>query len=141
MKKTKRTAFTWDQEYKAEIPNIRREILGWGDKDNTITNGELFFLCVAMGFSNDTRRPVPARTSDSVRLEDLSADSESMLKIVAISDSETPEDLIDEDLLFDRIESFAAGGLMLLADAVQKEKNFKDWLLNQLLTFGNLNIQ
>jgi hypothetical protein len=135
MKKTKRVAFTWDSVYKPEIPNIEREIQGWGEGVNAIKNGELFLLCVAIGFSTDTKRPVPARKSDSVRMDALSVESLSMLKMVAISNSESPEDLLDEDMLYDRVEEYAAGGLMLLADAVQKEKNFSDWLRNKLLDF------
>ncbi len=135
MKKTKRVAFSWDQEFKPVIPEIEREILGWGERDNSVTNAELFLLCVAMGFATDTTRPVPPRKSDSVRLEALSLDSISMLKLVAMSNSENPEDLVDEDLLYDHIEGLAAGGLMLLADALQKEKNFKSWLLGKLLDF------
>ena len=135
MKKTKRVAFSWDEKYKPELPNIEREILGWGERDNTITNGELFLLCVAVGFSSDTTRPVPARKSDSVRLEALSLDEKAMLKIVAISNSDSADDLLDEDLLFDRIEEYAAGGLMLLVEAIQKEKNFKNWLRIKLLDF------
>ncbi len=136
MKKSKRVAFSWDQEYKPALTDIESEIMGWGEKDNTVSNGELFFLCVAMGFATGTTRPVPARKSDSVRFEAISLESISMLKVVAISNSENPEELIDEDLLFDRIEEYAAGGLMLLADAVQKEKNFKGWLLNKLVVFS-----
>jgi hypothetical protein len=135
MKKTKRVAFSWDQTYKSELPNIEREILGWGERDNTISNGELFFLCVALGFSSDTTRPVPPRKSDSVRLEALSLDERAMLKVVAMSNSDLADDLLDEDLLYDRIEEYAAGGLMILAEAIQKEKNFKKWLSIQLLDF------
>jgi hypothetical protein len=135
MKKTKRTGFTWDQEYKSHIPDIEREISGWGERENTITNADLFMLCVAVGFATGTERPVPPRRTDSARLDAVGLESLAMLKVVAMAKSDNTEDLMDEDLLFDRIESYAAGGLMLLADAVAKNKNFKDWLRGKLLDF------
>lgn len=135
MKKTKRTGFTWDQEYKSHIPDIEREIIGWGERENTITNADLFILCVAVGFSTGTERPVPPRKTDSARLDAVGFESLAMLKVVAMAKSDNTEDLMDEDLLFDRIESYAAGGLMLLADAVAKNKNFKDWLRGKLVDF------
>ena len=135
MKKTKRTGFTWDQEHKSRIPDIEREIMGWGERENTITNAELFTLCVAVGFATGTERPVPPRRTDSARLDAVGLEALAMLKVVAMAHSDNTEDLMDEDLLYDRIESYAAGGLMLLGDAVAKNKNFKDWLRSQLVDF------
>lgn len=136
MRKTKRTGFTWDQDYKNRIPDIEREIAGWGERETSITNADLFLLCVAVGFATGTQRPVPPRKTDSARMDAVGLETLALLKVVAMANSDSTEDLLDEDLLFDRVESYAAGGLMLLADAVDKNKNFKDWLRGKLFDFG-----
>jgi hypothetical protein len=57
-----------------------------------------------------------------------------IFKAIAISDSGSYLILQDEDAVYDIIEQYAAGGLMILANEMKNQGDFSGWLSSKLYT-------
>jgi hypothetical protein len=99
-----------------------------------VDNKEVFMLCLAIGFEAGLKRPVPPRRTDAVRLSYLKDEDLALFRSIALSDSQNPDVLLNEDSVYDIVEQYAAGGLMILAEKIQKDANFADWLTQKLYT-------
>lgn len=134
MNKTARLGLTWDQEYKPYVEQIRESLKGFGVQ-GTPTSTELFLLFLAFGFKFGVKRDVPARKTDGPRFEYINDDQKAMIKSVSLAVSGQSDSLLEEDSLYDLAESLAAGGLMMLADAYNKNADFPTWLKRKLAEF------
>jgi hypothetical protein len=134
--KSKRMGFTWDQEYKYAVDELKASLKGFGELKVEPSNLEIFLLCLAFGQSTGTRRAVPPRKTDGPRFEVLGPEHWALVKSVALAESESSSILLNEDEAFDIVEEFAAGGLMLLAQALASEANFQAWILSELLKWA-----
>lgn len=133
IQKTKRRGFSWDVEFKDYVGKIRDSLKESGSVE--MGNKELFFLCVAIGLKEKVTRDVPARKTDSARLEDLRSEDYAILKAMVISETENSEVLLEEDRLYDRVEQYAAGGLSYLAAQYDSSPDFKTDLIAELYKF------
>lgn len=139
MNRSKRQGFSWDQEFKPTVEHLRVDLKGWGNRGEDPSSAELFLLCLALGFSTGTLRDVPARKTDGPRIDYFQPEQMALIKAVALSEAEAADILIDEDRVYDIVERYAAGGLMLLTQARDSQPNFKDWLRGKLLEYSKLN--
>lgn len=133
MKKTKRVGFSWDQDFKHVVYEIKRDLIGYGsDNGGEPSSTELFLLFMSFGFRENYKRPKPASKSDGPRLEYIKDDQKALIKSIALAEADDSDLLLDEDALYDIAEEYAAGGLALLASAREKP-NFQAWLKSELL--------
>jgi hypothetical protein len=126
LKKAKRVALSWDQDFKPRIQDLSdavQKITG-----DSPSNKSLFMICLGIGFTENVKRDVPPRKSDAVRLEFLKSEDVAVLKSVALAQTRDFEVLLDEDAVYDIVESFAAGGLEFLAKELDSQVNFQSWL-------------
>jgi hypothetical protein len=135
--KSKRVAFTWDQEYKPYVELIKESLHGFGAKDS-LTNTELFILFMCVGFDQGVRRKITGRVSDAARFEYITEMQMSLIKSVGLAEAESADLLLEEDELLTIPEEYAAGGLMLLASAYDSESNFSSWLKTKLVEYTKL---
>lgn len=131
IKKTKRQAFTWDPEFKPSVKDLEYHLLKKSGK-SSISNLNLFMLCLGIGFEAKIKRDVPPRKTDSARLENIPEQHMAIFKAIAISDSGGYLILQDEDAVYDIIEQYAAGGLMILANEMKNQGDFSGWLSSKL---------
>jgi hypothetical protein len=139
--KSKRTALSWDPEFKPNLPDLENFLAKILEK-NSVTNTEIFMLCLGIGFNEGLKRDVPPRKSDAVRLSYLKEGHMAIVKSVAISDTKDDLVLLDEDKIYDIAEQYAATGLMMLSRAMKSEPDFTGWLtallFNQAKEVGSL---
>ena len=121
--KTKRTALSWDQEFKPVVKDLQ-EYLERMTGANSVTNTELFMLCLAVGFEMNKTRPVPPKKSDAVRISYLKEPHLAIMKSVALTHSQDHMILMNEDQIYDVVEQYAAGGLEILAVEMKNQVNF-----------------
>jgi hypothetical protein len=129
--KTKRTALSWDPEFKPFIKNLE-EYLGRMKGANAVTNTDVFMLCLAVGFELDKTRQVPPRKSDAVRISYLKEPHLAIMKSVALSHTQDHMILMNEDKVYDIVEQYAAGGLEILAMQMENQINFETYLVKIL---------
>jgi hypothetical protein len=99
---------------------------------NRISNLDLFMVCLGIGFDAKQKRPTPPRRTDAVRLADIKENTLAIWQAIAIAESGDAKVLLDEDLVFDIIEQYAAGGLMILASEMTNQRDFPGWLSAKL---------
>jgi|LakMenEpi03Aug12_release.lakeMendotaPanAssembly.Ray.scaffolds.fasta_scaffold1394767_1 hypothetical protein len=131
IKKTKRLALSWDQDFKTNLGDLEFHLKKNTEK-NRISNLDLFMLCLGIGFEAKQKRPTPPRKTDAVRLADIKEKTIAIWQAIAVSDTGNPEVLLDEDLVFDIIEQYAAGGLMILSVEMENRPDFAGWLSGKL---------
>lgn len=136
MKYSKRQGFSWDQEFKPYVDILRSELKGFSSSGTEPSSAEIFMLCLALGFSSGTAREVPARKTDGPRLSFFQPEQIAVVKAVALADSDSSDILVDEEAVYDIVEKYAAGGLMLLAKAHDSNNNFRDWLRTKLVEYS-----
>jgi hypothetical protein len=129
--KTKRTALSWDQEFKPVVKDLQ-EYLERMTGANSVTNTELFMLCLAVGFEMNKTRPVPPKKSDAVRISYLKEPHLAIMRSVALSHSQDHMILMNEDQIYDVVEQYAAGGLEILAVEMKNQVNFPVYLVKFL---------
>lgn len=129
--KTKRTALSWDQEFKPVVKDLQ-EYLERMTGANSVTNTELFMLCLAVGFEMNKTRPVPPKKSDAVRISYLKEPHLAIMKSVALTHSQDHMILMNEDQIYDVVEQYAAGGLEILAVEMKNQVNFQAYLVKFL---------
>jgi hypothetical protein len=135
MSKSKRLAFTWDQEYKSPYVDLIKEALsGFGEKTE-VSNTELFMLFMTIGFDAGVRREVRTSKSDAARLEYITESQKAMIKAVGLSQADSAESLLAEDEIYNVSEEFAAGGLFILAKEYDTQPDFAKWLKLKLSKF------
>jgi hypothetical protein len=127
IQKTKRRGFTWDAEFKDYVAKVRDSLKEHGSVE--MGNKELFFLCVAIGIKEQVKRPVPARKTDSARLEDLRDEDFALLKAMVISEVQDFQILLEEDGIYNLVEEYAAGGLAFLASEYDRSADFRNDLV------------
>jgi hypothetical protein len=128
IQKTKRRGFTWDAEFKDYVAKIRDSLKEHGSVE--MGNKELFFLCVAVGLKERLKRPVPARKTDSARLEDLRDEDFALLKAMVISEVQDFQILLEEDNIYNVVEEYGAGGLAFLAAEYDRSADFRNDLVS-----------
>lgn len=126
--KTKRVALAWDPEFKPAVDDLRNFLTRKGDK-KAPTNAELFMLCLGIGFDKGITRKTPPRNSDAIRIEAFK-DSNllAIMQSVALAHSGDYTILMDEDKVFDIVESYAAAGLEILSIEMVQQHDFLAWL-------------
>jgi hypothetical protein len=131
IKKSRRLALSWDQEYKPNLDDLKF----WLDKNsekNKVNNLDIFMLCLGIGLEAKEKRDVPQRKSDAVRLEYLKESTFALMKTIALFDSQDPLVLLDEDKIYDITEQYAAAGLKILTLEMKTQNDFPSWLRQKL---------
>ena len=131
LKKTRRVAMSWNQDLKeSTLPDLKAHVDSICGE--SVSNKQLFFLCMGMGIRSEIMGEIPARKSDSVRLEYLDERDFSLLKSVALAHKKDLKILLDEDAMYDIAEQFASGGLEVFKNEMASQPNFQVWLINVL---------
>jgi hypothetical protein len=132
IKKTKRVAFTWDKDYARPTVDDLKDALKKITK-RTVSSKEIFMLCLGIGFDNQCMREVPPRKSDAIRFGDGITEADfALYNSIALSFAKDYLILLDEDAVYDVVERYAAGGLMILSKELNSQPNFNDWLIQLL---------
>jgi len=131
VKRTKRLGLSWDEDFKPRLEDLKF-FLQKNTEKNRISNLDLFMICLGIGFDSKQKRPTPPRRTDAVRLADIKEKTLAIWQAIAISDSGDAAVLLDEDKLYDIIEQYAAGGLMILSSEMDNQPDFAGWLSAKL---------
>lgn len=140
VKRTRRTALTWDQEYKKPNVDDLRDQLQKITK-RSVSNKQMFMLCLGIGFDQNCIRGVPPRTSDAVRWDGVTEADYALFNSVALAHSKDYKILLDEDAIYDIVEQYAAGGLMIISKELNSQPDFSNWLRTMLFKKAELNLR
>lgn len=134
MKKTTRTFAAFDERQLAIISDLKKAFAG--DDKKEISNKEIFMLGMAVGFSSKNKISDLKRSNTGVRIQYFQPDDNTLLAALQVHITDDPTALVLIEDLYDLAEQYAAGGIAILATALDTERNFNEWF--QSLVFSNL---
>ena len=122
---------SWDEDFKPRLDDLKFYLQKNTEK-NRISNLDLFMICLGVGFDAKQKRPTPPRKTDAVRLADIKEKTLAIWQAIALAETKDPAVLLDEDAMYDIIEQYAAGGLMILSAEMDSQLDFAGWLSAKL---------
>ena len=131
IKKTKRLGLSWDEDFKPRLDDLKFYLQKNTEK-HRISNLDLFMICLGVGFDAKQKRPTPPRKTDAVRLADIKEKTLAIWQAIALAETKDLAVLLDEDAMYDIIEQYAAGGLMILSAEMDSQLDFAGWLSAKL---------
>lgn len=136
MKKTTRTVAAFDESQLAVILELRKAFAG--DDKKEISNKELFMIALGVGFNSRNRLTNFKRSNTGVRIEYFERDSDALTMLAGLQVAITNDanSLLQIEELYDLAEQYAGGGIAILANALETERDFNEWF--QSLVFTNL---
>ena len=134
VKVSKRSALTWDPEFRPRVKDLEEHLGRFTRGGMTIANKTVFMLCLAVGFELKKTRPRPPRRSDAVVLSYLNDQDKALMSSMALAHSGNHTVLLDEDLVYDIIEEYAAGGLEVLVTQMDAGLDFSNYLTKLLFS-------
>lgn len=91
---------------------------------------------MAVGFSAKNKVDVLQKSNTGVRMEYFKPEDNVLFTSLQIAEHDNPESLLQIEQLYDLAECYAAGGVGILYEALETNKNFDEWF--QSLIFQNL---
>ncbi len=136
MKKTTRTWAAFDENQLAVIAELRKAFAG--DDKKEISNKELFMIGLGVGFNSRNKLTNFKRSNTGVRIEYFERDSDALTMLASLQVAVTNDanSLLQIEELYDLAEQYAGGGIAILANALETERDFNEWF--QSLVFTNL---
>ena len=116
IKKTKRLGLSWDEDFKPRLDDLKFYLQKNTEKNRIAKQ----------------KRPTPPRKTDAVRLADIKEKTLAIWQAIALAETKNPAVLLDEDAMYDIIEQYAAGGLMILSAEMDSQLDFAGWLSAKL---------
>lgn len=134
MKKTTRTIAAFDERQLGVISDLKKAFAG--DDKKEISNKELFMIGIGVGYSAKNRLSDFKKSNTGVRIEYFKPEENTLFAALMVSATDDPGSLLKIEDLYDLAEQYAAGGIAILANALDTERNFNEWF--QSLVYTNL---
>lgn len=134
MKKTTRTFAAFDERQLDSIAALKKAFAG--DDKKEISNKELFMMGLGVGFNSKNKISDFKKSNTGVRIEYFKDEDNTLFAALQVATTDNSNSLLDIEDLYDQAEKYAAGGIAILANALQTERNFEEWF--QSLVFSNL---
>jgi hypothetical protein len=126
MKKTTRTALSFKEDQMPSINELKKALAIDGPKE--LSSREIFLLAMAYGYSAKNKVRGWKRNNNGPRLEYMQPRDETLIAALSISEHDNPSCLRETEAVYDLAEDYAAGGIVLFATALSKERNFHSWI-------------
>ncbi len=135
MKKSTRTLLAFDENQLESIAKLRLAFAG--DDKQDISNKALMMIALGIGFNAQNKLNDFKRSNTGVRMEFMNAEDNALFAAVQVHETKVSASLLDIEELYNLCEKYAAGGIALLAEALETERNFHDWF--HAYVYSNLN--
>jgi hypothetical protein len=135
VKKSTRTILHFDEDRMEQIKTLRSAFSPETDKD--ISNREFFLIACTYGFSKSNLNEYVRTKNQGVRMEYFNESDDALFLAIASATFGEDAELLDAEAIYDLAEQYASGGVILLNEAYNRERNFLDWF--QAEVFEQLN--
>lgn len=125
MKKTTRTLLAFDERQLEAISKLR--IAFAGDDKQDISNKDLLLIALGIGFNAKNKLSDFKRSNTGVRMEYFKAEDNAIFAGLQVYETNKAESLLEIEALYNLAEQYAAGGIALLTEALERERDFHEW--------------
>lgn len=134
MKKTTRTFAAFDERHLESIASLKKAFAG--DDKKEISNKELFMIGLGVGFNSKNQISDFKRSNTGVRIEYFKDEDNTLFAALQVATTGDSTSLLNVENLYDQAERYSAGGIAILFNALQTERNFEEWF--QSLIYSSL---
>jgi len=125
MKKTTRTLLAFDERQLETISKLKVAFAGEDKQD--ISNKDLMMIAIGIGFSAKNKVSDFKRSNTGVRMEYFKPEDNALFAALQVNETNEAASLLEIEDLYNLAEKYAAGGIGILSEAFEKERDFHDW--------------
>lgn len=132
MKPTKRTFLAFDERQLKQIETLQETLTAIAHETKVISNKDFFLIAMGVGFA--ARNPLTdiKRSNNGVRIQYLLPADNVLLASLQAAETKDPNSLLQIEELYDLAERYSAGGVAILWERHQSERDFAEWFASFL---------
>lgn len=127
MKKTTRTILAFDDRQIDYIKQLRQAFAAMAGEQADLANKDMFLIAMGVGFHAKNKLPDFKRSNTGVRIQYFNAEDNVLFAALQITETNDPKSLMDIEELYDLAELYAGGGVKILWNYLQNERDFGEW--------------
>ena len=127
MKKTTRTILAFDDRQIDYIKQLRQAFAAMAGEQADLANKDMFLIAMGVGFHAKNKLPDFKRSNTGVRIQYFNAEDNVLFAALQITETNDPKSLMDIEDLYDLAELYAGGGVKILWNYLQNERDFGEW--------------
>ena len=127
MKKTTRTVLAFDDRQLEYIRQLRKAFASIAGEQGELSNKEMFLIAMGVGFYAKTKVPDFKRSNTGPRIEYFNDLDNVLFASLQIAETDDSKSLLEIEELYNLAEMYAAGGVSILWDHLQNERDFGFW--------------
>jgi hypothetical protein len=132
MKPTKRTFLAFDERQLKQIETLQESLTAMAQEAKVISNKDFFLIAMGVGFAAKNPLHDMKRSNNGVRIQYLLPDDNVLLASLQAAETNDPSSLLQIEELYDLAERYAAGGIAILWERHQSERDFAEWFASYL---------
>jgi hypothetical protein len=133
MKPTKRTVLAFDERQTKQIEQLQETLTVIAQEAKVISNKDFFLIAMGVGFAAKNPINDVKRSNNGVRIQYLLPADNVLLASLQSAETGDPRSLLQIEDLYDLAERYAAGGVAILWDRHQSERDFGEWFASFLM--------
>jgi hypothetical protein len=133
MKPTKRTVLAFDERQLKQIEQLQETLTSIAQEAKVISNKDFFLIAMGVGFAAKNSVQDLKRSNNGVRIQYLLPADNVLLASLQSAETRNPASLLEIEELYDLAERYAAGGVAILWDHHQSERDFGEWFASFLM--------
>jgi hypothetical protein len=132
MKPTKRTFLAFDERQLKQIETLQESFTVMAQEAKMISNKDFFLIAMGVGFAVKNQLHDMKRSNNGVRIQYLLPADNVLLAALQAAETNDPTSLLQIEELYDLAERYAAGGVAILWERHQTERDFPEWFASYL---------
>jgi hypothetical protein len=127
MKKTTRTVLAFDDRQVDYIRQLRKAFASIAGEQGDLSNKEMFLIAMGVGFYAKNKISDFKRSNTGPRIEYFNDQDNVLFASLQVAETGDAKSLLDVEELYNLAEQYAAGGVSILWNHLQSERDFGFW--------------
>jgi hypothetical protein len=127
MKKTGRTILAFDDRQVDYIKQLRKAFASMTGEQSELSNKEMFLIAMGVGFFAKNKMSDFKRSNTGPRIEYFNAKDNVLFASLQVAETGEAKSLLEIEALYNLAELYAAGGVSILWNYLQSERDFGFW--------------
>lgn len=127
MKKTTRTVLAFDDRQLDYIKQLRKAFASIAGEQGELSNKEMFLLAMGVGFYAKSKLSDFKRSNTGPRIEYFGDQDNVLFASLQVAETNDAKSLLEIEDLYNLAELYAGGGISILWNHLQNERDFGLW--------------
>lgn len=127
MKKTTRTLLAFDDGQVDYVRQLRKAFASVAGEQSDLSNKDMFLIAMGVGFYAKTKKTDFKRSNTGPRIEYFNEQDNVLFAALQVTETNEAKSLLEIEDLYNLAELYAAGGVSILWNHLQNERDFGFW--------------